>query len=235
MIAVSRQRRQTHTTRTNGNTHTRPDGEPEPAKYQFTTAGHRCAAESTLERAHTLAHAPNSLQTYTHSLPPSQRISQPHSTTPRQQPFCVVVFGGHCFKPREDGEAGKEDRGKTEDPNVAAVVLHGIHQKGVGLSMSRRRTLLMWSSFKRGHLSDQDPCGAMPKWMYRNRGKTTQPLVLKSRWGGKSRQSLEFVGVSVVVVFWVFFFFFKFGNGCRHEPGPERETQNTKKLVRKWG
>lgn len=78
----------------------------------------------------------------------------------------------------------------------------------------------MWSSFEREHLSDLDPCGAMQKWMYRERGKTTQPLVLKSRWKAKSHQSLEFVGVSVVVVFWVFFFsffFFKFGDGCRHE------------------
>lgn len=194
---------------------------------------------SQLLSAHTHSHTRQTrCKTYTHSLPPSQTISQPRSTTPLQQSVCVVVFGGHCFKPREDGEAAKEDGGKKEEPNFAAVVLHSIHQKGVRLSMSRRRTLLMWSSFKRGHLLDQDPCGAMPKWMYRNRGTTIRPLVLKSRWEGKSHQSLEFVGVFVVVVFWLFFFFLFLNlemDADMREPGPERETESTKKLVRKWG
>lgn len=176
---------------------------------------------SQLLSAHTHAHTKLAANVDTHTR--SHPVRQSRSRTPLQQSFCVVVFGGQCFKPRgrRSRERGRRKERKRRscqelDAKFAAVVLHSIHQKGVRLSMSRRRTLLMWSSFKRGHLSDQDPCGAMPKWMYCKRGNTIQPLVLKSRWEGKSHQSLEFVGVSVVV-FFVFFLFFKFGNGCRHE------------------
>lgn len=78
---------------------------------------------SQLLSAHTLAHTPNWLQTYTHSLPPSQTISQLHSTTLPQQSFSIVVFKprAHCFKPREEGWAGKEDGGKKMHKSSRAL------------------------------------------------------------------------------------------------------------------
>lgn len=68
MIAVSRQRRQTHTTHKRQNAQS--DGEAEPDKYQFTTAGHRRAAESTLERTHSRTHT--KLAANVHTLAPTQ-------------------------------------------------------------------------------------------------------------------------------------------------------------------
>lgn len=117
---------------------------------------------------------------------------------------------------------------KSTKENFVVAVLHGIHQKGVRHSMSGRRTLLMWSSFERGHLSDRGPCRAMPKWIYCKRGKKIQLFVSSSWWDRKSRLSLEFVGVSVV-----FFFLFlklEMDAGAR-EAAPGRETESRKKLV----
>lgn len=70
MIAVSRQRKQTHNTQ--AAKHTQSEGEAEPDKYQFTTAGHRRAAESTLERTHTLTHTHQTGCKRTHTLAPTQ-------------------------------------------------------------------------------------------------------------------------------------------------------------------
>lgn len=65
---LSHQRRQSHTTEAAKDTQSA--GEPEPDKYQFTTAGHRRAAESTLERTHTRAHT--KLAANVHTLAPTQ-------------------------------------------------------------------------------------------------------------------------------------------------------------------
>lgn len=137
-------------------------------------------------------------------------------------------------KQRKRMEERKRRSRQAHDAKLVVIVLHGIHQKGVGHSMSGGRTLLMWSSFKRGHLSDRDPCRAMPKRICCRRGKKIQLFVLTSRWERKSHLSLEFVGVSVFFWFFfvVFFSVFKLEMDADvREPGPGRETESTKKLV----
>lgn len=195
MIAVSRQQ-----PRTNAKTHARQIQLSTSLPLQDTDV-----PPSQLLSAHT--HTPNSLQTYTHSLPPSQTMRQLHSTTTTTTTvlfFGTVVFGGHCFKPREDG-AEKEDEVVTSNmqswPSLYSTV---SIKKGARHSMSGRRTLLIWSSFKRRHLPDRDPSRATPKWMYCKRGKKIQPLVLNS-WGGKVAS--EF-GVCWSVCFLFFLFLF---------------------------
>lgn len=163
---------------------------------------------SQLLSAHTHSHTRQTRCKRTHTRSHPVRRSRSRAPLLHYNNRFVLLFSVGIVSNQEKTEKqGRRTEERKTSQIFAAVVLHSIHQQGVRLSMSRRRTLLMGSSFKRGHLSDQDPCGAMPKWMYHKRGKTIQPLVLKSRWEGKSHQSLDFVRV-FVVVFVVFFFLF---------------------------
>lgn len=131
MIAVSRQRRQTHTTRTNGNTHTRPDGEPEPAKYQFTTAGHRCAAESTLERAHTHSHTLQTRCKRTHTRSHPVRGSRSRTPLLHDNNRFVLLFSVGTVSNQEKTEKqGRrtEERQKTRmlPPSYSTVSIKRV-------------------------------------------------------------------------------------------------------------
>lgn len=113
MIAVSRQRRQPRTTPKRQNTR-----KAAARQSQISTSlplQDADVLQSQLLSAHTHTHHKLAANVHILSLPPSQTISQLHSTTPPQQSFRTVVFGGggaHCFEPGDDGSARKEDGGE---------------------------------------------------------------------------------------------------------------------------
>lgn len=180
MTAVSRQRRQRHTN-TRGPT-VRQSQPSTSLPLQDTDV-----LRSQLWSAHTpmLTHTHTKLAANVHTLAPAQSDDLAAALHYSTTTIVFVLLSSVGIAANQEKKRTRTETRKRATQKFVAAVLHGIHQKGVRHSMSGRRTRLMWSSFKRGHLSAQDPCRAMPKWMYRKRGKTIQPFVLKSWWEGK--------------------------------------------------
>lgn len=105
---------------------TRPDCEAAPAKDQFTTAGHRCAAESTLERAHTHSHTRQTRCKRTHTRSHPVRRSRSRAPLLHYHNRFVLLFSVGIVSNQEKTEKqGRrtEGRKKTQilPPSYSAV------------------------------------------------------------------------------------------------------------------